>query len=118
MPLEATQYLAGLAAIYALALGREPAIATHLLVVAKTIALGDLALVTIYYPAIATALAIFALGRTSTMATNLLVVTRTKPGRPRFRIASLGPTNCAPLGFDNFAFHKANPRWRFTGHSP
>ena len=59
------------------ALRSEPAIAAHLLIVAKAISLRDLRLVANTNPTPPTALVIFSLWRQTTMPSNLLVVTRT-----------------------------------------
>ena len=62
MPLFTAGTFAVRAAINPLSLRREAPVATHLLIVAKAIALGHLALATAAYQAGAVALAIFAFG--------------------------------------------------------
>ena len=105
MPLMTIRHFAGRPAIDALALGRQATIATHLLVVAKTIALGNLTLATAIYPALSIALAILPLWCQTTMAANLLIMPWAKSSRPRLRVATCSPANCPPLTSDNLAFH-------------
>ena len=85
-------YLAGGAAIDALAFGGEAAIAAYLLIVAKTETPGDLGLAAILGLTETLSMTVFAFGGEAAVAAHLLIVARAITGGACSLIAIVGPT--------------------------
>lgn len=102
--------LASLAPVNAFPLRGKVAIASHLLIVAETIPLGDLGFIAPIDPALIAPLPIFPFRSETAVSTDLLVMTRTVPGSAGYSVAILSFAHRPPFSLNDFiiVFHYIN----------